>query len=125
MDNKKEKKLSPYKIGIRFSDNDFGITIKSFLEIYYNARKSWYLDEEEVDKKSIVEIFNKSAHGIYWVCQNRLIYQPEWDAAKYIQIEEKSVFFDKEVDEYIEKVDGWDNCEFFILDLYSGDVSSI
>ena len=103
---------NPKIIGIRFSDNDFFTTVIKFLTILHETGIDNY---EELTKEKIVDLFNKSALGIYYLCQNRLTYDTRMPDT-YLTIQVKHVFFDDEVEKHIEENNGNDNGEFFILD---------
>ena len=98
------------KLAIRFSDNDFVNTIRPWLTLLTDG----HLDEvEKMTKQEIVDLFNRSAAGVYWVSQNKMRYQSsEADVAsiaKYLTTDDNHVFFDEEVDQYIAANKGWDN----------------
>lgn len=102
-------------IGIRFSDNDFINTIWAFLTCISETGIESYGD---LNKEKIVELFNRSATGLYWLVQNRLRYPStifETLDPTYLTITTKNVFLNEEVTAYVkEKV--WDNSEFHVLD---------
>lgn len=103
-------------VGIKFGDNDFGLTLSAFIRLLAeNSRSEGQIPETKV---KIVELFNRSAPGIYWVAQNRLQYNPNWDPSTYLQIGEEDVYVDDEVDEFInsDRV-GTCNMDFYVVDL--------
>jgi hypothetical protein len=104
---------NPQVIGIAFHDNDFYFAITAFLGTMKNIGLQNYKD---LTKEKFVEIYNRSIGGFYWLAQNKMEYRTDWDASRYLQITVKDVYFDDEVKDYIEKHDGWDNGEFFVLD---------
>lgn len=111
--------MSPKIIGIRFPDNDFHNTITAFLEcLRFTGLESYEgYQNNGLNKEKIVELFNKSAAGLYWLCQNRLRYTNEnFDPIKYLTISVDNVFLDEEVSNYIKEHKGWDNGEFHVLD---------
>jgi len=105
--------MLPKIIGIRFSDNDFTSTIEAFLQAILDTGIEYYVD---LDKEKIVKLFNLSAPALYWLVQNRLQYNEDWNPSTYLTISVDKVFFDDEVNEYIKNCKGWDNGEFHVLD---------
>ncbi len=105
----------PKIIGIRFGDNDFHLTCNAFMLLLSKA------DWPNLTKAKIVELFNRSAPGIYWVSQNGLEYSTEKEEIermnKYIQIEESQVYFDEEVNEFMTIGAEGLNGDFFVLDM--------
>ena len=82
------------------------------------------LKEEQKTKKFVVNLFNVSAVGFYAMFQaNEFDPKHTERLREILKTDEKHVFFDKEVDTYVEKHKGWDNSEFFMLDLHTGYVS--
>lgn len=105
------------KIGILFSDNDFHVTVNSFLDLLNRGKDNHHNEgltlEERYTKERIVELFNKSAGSIYWIFQNGFTYKTDWkNADKYLQIKEKNVFINDEVDKV--KYEDHDGCFHFI-----------
>lgn len=105
-------------LGIRFGDNDFYHTIVNFLKLFGESRADHF---NNMTKSDIVELFNSISGGIYWISQNGKSYEDcrdkEFPNYSYLKIEEKHVYFDDEVYDFIEKCDGWDNSEFFYVEL--------
>ena len=102
------------KIGIRFSDNDFGTTFRGILDIIKNIGIEQY--SRYLTKSQFVDLINKFSAGIYYLCQNRNRYDNSLDL-NYLLIDGKHLFIDEEVDNYIKELeDGWDNGEFYVLD---------
>ena len=99
----------PRKIFITIGDNDFTYgTLKPFLELLVtNSRIKW----EEITREQIIELFRRSASGIYWICQNGLTYNQEWIPEEYFNNKIK-VYFEGDT------IPGFDfgNGEFAILD---------
>jgi hypothetical protein len=107
------------RLGIKFHDNDFCCVFTTFLKIMGDAGLASYgrnFGREQLTKADVAELFNRTAEALYWLAQNRLRYDNEFDAANYLRIEEKHVFFDDEVKTFIDSHSGWDNGEFFVLD---------
>jgi hypothetical protein len=96
-----------YQIGIRFPDNDFGNTVRAFLD----GLKEW----DALDKPTIVELFKRSAPGLYWLYQNRMGYGLNWKPECYLFIQEKDVFLGKEVEEYLKNNSSNCNGDFHVL----------
>ena len=122
----------PNKIAIRFSDNDFCNTLRPFLKLYCENLADGTFGKVEITKQHVVDLFNRSAHGLYWLCQNGMRYTNDLpdDAHikrmdEYLKIELEHVYFDEEVDAYIERCNGWDNSEFFVLDVHLAYVYSV
>lgn len=111
----------PDIIGIRFKDNDFTLTIEAFLNtILLNKIEKYGDPYGDLTKEHIVDLFNKSASGLYWINQNKLNYISEdFNPALYLIIKTENVFFDSEVVEYIKEKNDWCNGEFHVLDRYS------
>lgn len=103
----------PKLIGIRFADNDFGVTLHSFLA----NMLAQGLDTYEISKENIVNLFNKSAPGLYYLIQNRMRYQEQFKPDEYLKISVDNVYFDQEVKDHLKEVGNWDNGEFHILDV--------
>jgi hypothetical protein len=120
------------KVGIRFSDNDFYITLQRFMQHLvdaYNERdderdnRSDRLPfvERVLTKKRIVKLFNSLSVGFYWLYQNRFRYNQDQENSshlqEYLQIEIANVYLGDEVDQYIKSSNGWDNGEFQYVDI--------
>lgn len=112
------------KVGIRFTDNDFYNTMMPFMGLLLDLG-----GDECPSKAKIVELFNMLAPGLYWMFQNKFQYSNTLDhrehMKKYLQIKEENVFFDNEVTQHINKVNGWDNSEFHYVDFYLKDIFTI
>lgn len=109
------------KIGILFSDNDFHLTVNAFLStIELGERQINNYNripmEERYTKERIVELFNRCADSIYWMCQNGFTYEMRPfklnNYKDYLKIEERHVFINSEVDE--KKYQDNDGCFHFI-----------
>lgn len=103
-------------LGIRFSDNDFGNTVRAFLRCILDTGIDSYNLEGNLGKEKVVELFNRSAPGLYWLCQNLLRDDKNWDPSTYLIISAKNVFLDDEVTNYIQECKGRDDSEFHVLD---------
>lgn len=107
------KKYTGPVVGIMFGDNDFFITIQAFLE----GLKNDSYNKFKVTPDNVAELFNRSAAGLYWLHQNRLDYNTDWDAAKYLQIEKKYVCIGmEEINAYLESRNHDCNSEFMWID---------
>lgn len=104
---------NPEIIGIQFHDNDFYFTFVAFLQSLDKVGLQSY---KNLTKEKVVELFNRSASGLYWLYQNKMEYQTDWDASSYLEIDIEDVYFDDEVKEHIKELNGWSNGEFFVLD---------
>lgn len=99
------------KFAIRFTDNDFSRVFLMLLEIMSKQGLEYY----PKTKPELVALINKSLPGIYWIGSNLGYDRPNWDPASYLKIEERHLYLDEEVDDFISK-NGWDNGEFHVLD---------
>ena len=112
------------KIGIRFPDSDFRVTISKFLELFISNGS--HFDPAQVKlspanrnlelRYRIVKAFNASAPSIYWITQNGFGYDQDWNAEGHIRIETAHVFLGREVDEYFLEVEGYDDHKFHWVD---------
>lgn len=107
-----------YRLAVRFGDNDFWQVVKSFME----QIREHYIDDgriQQLSKKDVAELFNLSAHGLYWLCQNRLAFRQKGDdkLPEYLKITEDKVYFDKEVDQVINS--GLCDGDAYALDLHT------
>jgi len=115
-----------YKLGIRFSDNDFHNTIVGFLRVFHDGIMWNHLDvADELTKPRIVALFNNLAPSLYILYQNW--YRDvgyEFDPS-YIQITDEHVFIDDEVNKYLLylKESRCGNGEFHYYD-YEGTLNS-
>lgn len=60
------------RVGIRFSDNDFGTVVRAFLNLLVDRRVSIPFTRAEV-----ADLFNRAVPGLYWLVQNRLRYRTD------------------------------------------------
>lgn len=104
-------------IGIRFANNDFYNTVTAFLRNLVNEFSCSWEYTPTYTKEDIVELFNKSAPGLYWLCQNGLQYKTDLGVDGYLKINVNNVYFDEEVTNYTITKEGWDNLEFFYVDI--------
>jgi len=102
-------------IGISFSDNDFANTFRGFLEcIKINGIESY----ENLDKAKIVELFEKSKLGLYYLFQNHFRYKNDDDRTmEWLTISENDIYLNEEVDAYLKDDPGKLNGEFHVLDV--------
>lgn len=104
------------KIGIRFSDNDFTNTFRSVLTIF----KEMYLyrgeDFQKLTKEKILEIVLEMAPICYKSFQSN-DFDIDNNTREWVTSSRVQIFLNDEVDNYVEKNNGWDNHEFHILDL--------
>ncbi len=103
--------MGRFKLAIRFGDNDFAKTFKALLKIISEYPEGYDLSSKE----KIVALFNKAIPGIFWLVQNRGIDRQDWDPSSYLRLEEKNIFLNKEVDDFLAE-NTWDNYEFHVLD---------
>lgn len=106
------------KIGILFSDNDFYLTLEAFMrQLLYTEQLFKEPFVKRLTKPRLVMLFNSTATGLYWLYQNRFEYSLDWEAGKYLQIEEKHVYLGDEVDAFLKDRQQWANGEFQWVDL--------
>ena len=99
----------PFGFGITIMDNDFTYsTLLPFVELLMMR-----LRRGVPTKDQIVELFNRSATGIYWVAQNQLQYETEWDAASYLR--DPKVYMGEELNQKFETVDSWANGDMVVF----------
>lgn len=116
-------------VGIRFSDNDFWKTVTTFLHLFLHLDSR--TDPASITKERVVDLFNRTAYGIYLLCQNGWRYEPSTDPGaadltKYLTIEESDVFIGEDcIKFYIEASDNGDNGEFHYVDVDQGKVFSL
>jgi hypothetical protein len=89
------------KLYVRFAgDNNFCHTVEAFVKAI--APRIFYDSWHNISKKEIVDLFNYSASPLYHLHQN---YNQSIDEKgryeSYLQIEEKDVMFNEEIDEFI------------------------
>jgi hypothetical protein len=110
--------MNPKIIGIRFGDNDFYNTFDAFFTMMAKRELEFY---PNLTKEKVVELFNRSATGLYWLYQNGLEYRINDKMENYLKIDINKVYFDKEVKDFIAGKDkdghaAWHNGEFFVLE---------
>lgn len=115
------------KIGIKFSDNDFGHSIRGFLKLFVDSA---IVDvEQQITKERIVELFNSTISGIYWICQNGYLYNTDEGfhdlRDRWLHIELRHVYLGQEVLDFIKENDNWYNSEFHYVDLERKEVYSV
>lgn len=117
------------KIGIRFSDNDFYNTLHGFFRTLADSMLWNQRDlTENLTKARIVSLFNNMNYDLYQLYQNGFC-PPGHDRTEeenrqrltaWLTIKEENVYFDEEVDSYIEEMRGPGghlNSEFQYFDL--------
>lgn len=90
------------RIGIKFPDNDFYNTIRTFLVLLVVSEPS------DLTKAKIVEMFNFCAPAMYVLGQSR-DYTFDDHLKDYLRIEERHVYLDDEIDTMSSE---WNNGEF-------------
>lgn len=109
------------KLGIRFNDRDFNVTITNFLKLF--GENVWY-SECTFTKTDIMELFNQCAGSIYWISQNGGCYKDKYNKIpvyKYLTITEKNVYMDDEVTDFLKENDECYNGEFFYIEFRAYD----
>lgn len=87
-----------FQVGIDLGDNDYNNTVRPFLELFLQNCAGWRMTPT---KEQVVRLFNLSAPGLYWLCQNRLEYSDTEDQRafmnNYLQIGPERVWIGDEV----------------------------
>lgn len=102
------------KLGIRFSDNDFGNTFRALLETMEREG----LDQYPTNREELAKLINKALPGIYWISQNRGRYETKCDIVSYLKIDPEDLYIDSEIDLFLKENEGWDNGEFHVLSTF-------
>lgn len=87
------------RLYVRFAgDNDFGNTVKAFVEA---IAPRILLGEWHVSKQDVARLFNDTAFALYLLHQSRNPTLPDLrDMRGYLRIEPKDVYFDEEIDAF-------------------------
>jgi hypothetical protein len=120
MNNKNEI----YSVGIKFADNDFGSTIRGFLQnirIVLKETKAIYL-HKMFEKHNFVEMYNQSIYGCYLLYQNKFEYQAKLNP-EYLNISVNQVCFNEEVLKVLE--DPNTNQEFHYYSLFEDQIYTV
>jgi hypothetical protein len=102
-----------HSIGIRFSDNDFGSTLRPLT--FSIAQMIMYRDCTEFTKEYIVDLFKKTIGSFYLMHQADSIYDDTKnnDTIKYLEEHPVHIFLNEEVGDYLIEHNFWDNSEFY------------
>jgi len=101
------------RLAINFPDNDF---VNTFVLLMRLIKEAYVQDETfNFTKAQIVEIVNGLLPGIYRLFQNRFIRRSNFSPHAYLRIEEKDVYLEEEIDDYM-KSECVDNGTFYVLD---------
>lgn len=102
-----------HSIGIRFSDNDFGSTLRPLT--FAIMQMIIYRDTTEFTKEYIVDLFKKTIGSFYLMYQSRDIYNEveNNNTIKYLEEYPVTVFLNEEVGDYLTENNFWDNGEFY------------
>lgn len=112
------------KIAIDFGDNDFTTIYRVFGEAIQDILTDPTY-RKEITKDSIIELWNQSCYGLYVLFQNRLEYGnviERTHTGKYLQLDLQDihrVYFNEEVDEYLNEIKMDGNMEVLYIDGYS------
>ncbi len=121
------KRKTHLLVGIYFSDNDFWKTVTTFLHLFLHLDPR--TDPASITKAKVVEMFNKMAPNIYWLCQNWGYNDTKADHERieaYLKIEERHVFLeDACISKVNEGLDNGENGEFHYVDVDQGEVFSL
>lgn len=124
------------KFGVKFGDNDFFNTFSRLLpaicegiiENNHFFKEHWKDSPNGITKEYLAEVINNTSTGFYYAYQNPLLYnikhetngKGKWEnPKKYLQITPDQIYINEEVDNYIEETYGWDNSEFFYVEIYA------
>jgi len=117
------------KVGIRFSDNDFGQTLRAFVAIFIVPTFKDIGDGHMVSHlttSQIVDLFNTHCKHLHRY--ERWMYGPEWDYTSnksklednmlldYLTIHDMDVYWDDKTDVYITDWNANNNGEFIWTD---------
>ena len=104
------------KFFVRFAgDNDFAQTVEGFVKSL--APRIFYGCWDDITKALVVDLFNQHAFSFYALHQCN-DFAPEERLRDYLKIEEKDVYFDDEVDGFINN--NHDGCLAYIT--HNGDI---
>lgn len=110
-----DSKPKGFKFGITLGDNDFSErTILPFVELLTIHRR-WDLGYPTKD--DLIELFNRSATGIYWTAQNGLQYARNERDLIQNYLRNPKIYMNEALDHELETVDQWGNSDMVILDL--------
>lgn len=96
-------------LAIKFGDNDF---YNTFIPLLNTMRDS--ILRGCFTKKQIVDIINNCSYGFYLAFQNKFRYTNK-GTKEYLQITEKNILLNEEVDKLFTTNDGWYNYEIFYV----------
>jgi hypothetical protein len=104
-----------HSIGIRFSDNDFGSTLRPLT--FAIVQMIVYRDTTEFTRERIVDLFKKTIGSFYLMYQADDIHDEAKNKRTIVYLEEYPVhvFLNEEVADYLIENDFWDNGEFYYL----------
>jgi hypothetical protein len=104
-----------HSIGIRFSDNDFGSTLRPLT--FAIVQMIVYRDTTEFTRERIVDLFKKTIGSFYLMYQADDIHNEARNnrTIKYLEEHPVHVFLNEEVGDYLIENDFWDNSEFYYL----------
>lgn len=92
------------RVGINFGDNDFGNTLRPFVQSLLDLYRRDPQRAVSFTKKDVVWFFNEMAYGLYRMFQSRDFKRVEdkyeEHLRNYLQIDEQHVLVDEEVDKY-------------------------
>jgi len=108
------------KIGVTIHDNDFYLTIMSFMSCVPKINETYLgYKGKQITKEHFIRFWNEVIFGFYITCQNceqnKTSQELEY-TRKHLQIKEENVFFNEEVDQYIASYEHH-NLEFFTIDI--------
>jgi hypothetical protein len=102
-----------HSIGISFSDNDFGSTLRPLT--FAIMQMIIYRDDTEFTEESILELIKKTIGSFYLMYQADDIHDEAGNnrTIEYLEEYPVEVFLNEEVEDYLIKNDYWDNGEFY------------
>lgn len=121
-----EKSMTPKEVNricVTVQDNDFYHTLWPFLEALKVS------DVKDLNEEYIVKLWDKSCLGLYYLYQNRLRYASDDESlSKYLQ-SRFQVYLNEEIAQMVkdrsDKDGFFGNCEYFFLNLHTGEISCV
>jgi hypothetical protein len=104
------------KLGIRFHDNDFGMTFVQALTLLLKVYRESPASFEDITKQDVFKFINELLITSYYFQNLANNYRDNHDHREYLKIKEKDLYFDDEIQAYLNEEDQWLNGEFFWID---------
>lgn len=118
------------KLGIRFANNDYYLTMRGILMTLFIASEMGTLNAREFlkNKQHVQLIINQLSYGCYLAFQNPFIHGEEArnnsyapDRSSYLDIPPEDIFIGDEVPELLNSADFEYDGEFFVIDFRTTD----